>query len=538
MPALEEGQIFERYRIVRWLGSGVSGESYEAEDTILFRKVTLKLIHPWVRLSESARRQFFREMQGISILNQPYLASVLDYGEIDGRLYVARRYVSGGSLLGSEGRLWFRPPFSLSEAIQYGHQLAQALQHIHNQGYLHGSLTFSNILVLRGPNVENEPNFAPFLLADVGLTNFVRRFGQPQTSLLPITAAPEQLGKRVTPASDQFALAVLLYFWLTGRPPYLGSPEEIEHLKLTETIVPLDSLNPNVTSEQETALRQALAVYPEERYPSVLAFADALLATLAPPSESTPQIEAISEPEPASQAELVPQAESVAIPASESVSEPEPVLQVEPPSIPAPTPTPQPAPGPLPQPAPEPAPQPAPEPLPQPAPEPLPQPAPDIPQPVPQPAPEPPTPQGELAVEVVSPVQQELPHTQDLQTGTSARLIITSPYTEESREVILQQDVITLGRAGFSDILLEDALTSRHHAMLRREDDHYVLSDRRSATGVFVNGQKLSDETRHVLADGDRIGIGNFELSFHLSALQATDETDHISSEAATPLTW
>src|SRR6266702_4266907 len=82
---------------------------------------------------------------------------------------------------------------------------------------------------------------------------------------------------------------ILLHsFWLMGRPPYLGSPEEIEHLKLTETIEPLHSLNPNVTSEQETALRQALAVYPEERYPSVLAFADALLATLAPPSESTP----------------------------------------------------------------------------------------------------------------------------------------------------------------------------------------------------------------------------------------------------------
>src|SRR6266568_3333385 len=291
MPALEEGQIFEQYRIVRWLGSGVSGESYEAEDTILFRKVTLKLIHPWVRLSESARRQFFREMQGISILNHPYLASVLDYGEIDGRLYVARRYVSGGSLLGSEGRLWFRPPFSLSEAIQYGHQLAQALQHIHNQGYLHGSLTFSNILVLRGPNVENEPNFAPFLLADVGLTNFVRRFGQPQTSLLPITAAPEQLGKRVTPASDQFALAVLLYFWLTGRPPYLGSPEEIEHLKLTETITPLSTINTRVSIEQDGMVLRALSVYAEDRYPSILAFADALLKTLPPKHVTIPATE-------------------------------------------------------------------------------------------------------------------------------------------------------------------------------------------------------------------------------------------------------
>ncbi len=101
MPTFEAGQIFDRYRIVRWLGSGVSGESYEADDSILLRKVTLKLIHPQETLPDSARRQFFREMQGISVLSHPYIASVLDYGEINGRLYVARRYVSNGSLLGA-----------------------------------------------------------------------------------------------------------------------------------------------------------------------------------------------------------------------------------------------------------------------------------------------------------------------------------------------------------------------------------------------------------------------------------------------------
>src|SRR2546426_310821 len=180
--------------------------------------------------------------------------------------------------------LCFKPPLSVSDAIHYGYQLAQALEYIHKHGYLHGAFTLSNILVLRGPNIEDEPGFAPFLLADVGLANFVRRYGQPQISLLPITAAPEQLGKRVTPASDQFALAVLLFCWLAGRPPYLGSPDEVEHLKLTETIAPLRPFNPQVTDEQEAILRRALAVYPEERYPSILAFADALAATITPPS--------------------------------------------------------------------------------------------------------------------------------------------------------------------------------------------------------------------------------------------------------------
>src|SRR5579859_561076 len=291
MPTLEPGHAFERYRVIRWLGSGVSGESYEAEDAMLMRKVTLKLIQPQSTLPDSARRQFFRELQGTSALNHPYLAPILDYGELNGRLYIARKFVSNGSLLGTEGRLWFRPPLNETDAIHYAHQLAQVLHYIHSRGYLHGALTFSNILVPGGPNLNNEPDHAPFLLADVGLAQFARRFGHDQKTPLPITAAPEQFDKRISPASDQFALAVLLYFWLAGRPPYIGAPEEIEQLKLSEAVTPLTSLNQRITIEQSGILLRALSVYPEYRYPSIMAFADALLKTLPPIVPAIPTTE-------------------------------------------------------------------------------------------------------------------------------------------------------------------------------------------------------------------------------------------------------
>ncbi|WP_052889887.1 protein kinase domain-containing protein [Thermogemmatispora carboxidivorans] len=276
MPALREGQRFERYRVIRLLGSGVAGESYEAEDTLLLRKVVLKLLHPWAPLSDAARRQFFREMQGISQLTHRYLAPVLDYGELHGNLYVARRLFSSGSLLNSDGRLWFSPPLELSAVVSYTQQLAQALQHVHHAGYLHGGLSLTNIMVLRGPNVEGASDYAPFMLADVGLTHFVRRFGRLQRPILPVTAAPEQLGGRATQASDQFALAVIVYTWITGRPPYLGLPEEIAQAKLSESFPSLLSLNPQIPVEIEGVIRRALSVYPEDRYPSVLAFAEAL----------------------------------------------------------------------------------------------------------------------------------------------------------------------------------------------------------------------------------------------------------------------
>jgi serine/threonine protein kinase len=469
MPILEEGQVFERYFIIRWLGSGVSGESYEAKDVMLQQKVTLKLIHPWSLLPDSARRQFFREMQGISRLNHPYLASVLDYGENNGKLYVARRYTSSGSLLGNEGRMWFRPPLNIPDAIRYTHQLAQALEYIHSQGNLHGALTFSNVLVLRGPNVENDPHHEPFLLADVGLANFVRRFGQTQAPPLPITAAPEQLGKRVTPASDQFALAALLFSWLAARPPYLGSPEEIEHQKLTETIASLCALNTKVTSEQEAIVRRALTVYSDERYPSIMAFARALLATIAFQTQSGIRSESLPQPalrssnvQLGSDIQLEPgltsEAIDVPLPSEEAATAQQDSIQPEPES--------------------------APEPL--------------------------------AAAESTPPTSAiSMPIPEIVPTPGLARFIITSPYAEGSQEVVLEREEIAIGRAGSSDILLEhDTQTSRHHALLKREYDHYIIYDRRSISGVFVNGQKLADNTGQILVDGDRVRIGNYEVIF------------------------
>jgi serine/threonine protein kinase len=589
MPTLEPGHAFERYRVIRWLGSGVSGESYEAEDSMLMRKVTLKLIQPQSTLPDSARRQFFRELQGTSALNHPYLAPILDYGELNGRLYIARKFVSSGSLLGAEGRLWFRPPLNETDAIHYAHQLAQALNYIHSRGYVHGAITFSNILLLRGPNLNNEIDYAPFLLADVGLANFARRFGQEQKSPLPITAAPEQFGKRITSASDQFALAVLLYFWLAGRPPYLGTPAEIEQLKLSEAVTPLTSLNPLITLAQSGILLRALSVYPEDRYPSVLAFADALLKTLPPIIPTIPKTEpaqfdghATPSSVPASgerEHELVLAASPVSeeptrtardfdrepyvTPVLANDGEPSPAAATSPSEKPAPL-TPF---RPIPETDPaidfeiEPAevathfedggdqarlpesneaeqapgePESAPEMLME-----LPAYSGDEPSTLELQEAQPAQINSEDAAgngHYYSPIGQDsLPeyervetntdqplHTGETQTATAtrvARVIITSPYVDEPYEVKLDHDTFSIGRAGDSSILLDqDNLTSRHHALLKREDNRYLLFDMRSANGVFVNGQKIMVESEYELLDGDHISIGNYELIFRSCA--------------------
>jgi len=559
MPTLETGHVFERYRVIRLLGSGVSGESYEAEDAMLMRKVTLKLIQPQSMLPDSARRQFFRELQGTSALNHPFLAPILDYGELNGRLYIARKFVSSGSLLGTEGRLWFRSPLNESDAIHYAHQMAQVLHYIHSRGYLHGAVTFSNILVLRGPNLNNEPDYAPFLLSDVGLTNFARRFGQEQKSPLPITAAPEQHGKRVTPASDQFALAVLLYFWLTGRPPYLGTPDEIEELKLSETVTPLTSLNPNITIEQSGILLRALSAYPEDRYPSVLAFAEALLKTLPPvipiiPKTEPAQFDGLPMPTPVpTVGELEEKAATAASAASEEQTrtardtdrEPyvTPVLAVDAEPSPAVTQSQAEEPAPVTQFG-------------------------TIPETDPVIAFEPSTPELQEvqpahinseeshsngyyyasdaqdsspdfehaqtnADQPVQPLQP--PETQEARPACGARVIITSPYEDAPYEVKLDGEEFSIGRAGSSSILLnQDNLTSRHHALLKREGKRYLLFDLRSANGVFVNGQKIYVGGEYELLDGDHISIGNYEIIFRSGASNRENEapTGQLTSDA------
>jgi serine/threonine protein kinase len=533
MPTLVEGQKFERCRIYRYLGSGVSGESYEAEDMALQRKVTLKIIHPWSPLADTARRQFFREMQDISTLEHTYLANVLDYGEHNGQLFVIRRYIGPGSLLGSEGRYWYKPPLAVAEAMQMAHQLAQALEYVHTSGYIHGSLTMANIQVLRGPQTEAEEERAPFLITDVGLASFIRRFGNPRATLLPVTAAPEQLGGRTVAASDQYALAVILYFWLTARLPFVGSPDAIEQQKLSESFASPKTLNEQITTEQDNIIKRALSVYPEERYPSILTFTQTLQATLPDktiaPAQSTPLLP--TPPMPAFLETLQPQERS--LPPTDLVEKPDtresapasshanalsditlhpttanPLLDITLHATEA---------------------------------------SPDFaarnariephdhteellsalvnPSLIAQdPATPPPFAMSSMdATSTATPPadtqQQDLltrqPYAQKTAQKEATYLLITSRGSKNPHEIKLEGDEITIGRAGDSDILLDqDTLTSRHQALLKQENGKYVLYDQRSAYGTTVNGQQLTPGKGYPLHEGDKIGIGSYELIF------------------------
>ncbi len=478
MSFLEEGSTFARYRVVRKIGSSASGDCYEAEDVELQHKVVLKLVHPWGVLSDTAQYQFIREMQHVSTIAHPRLTEMFDYGEVAGQLYITRRYLATGSLISSEGRRLFPTPLALTDAIKYTYQLAHTLYYLHMHDYVHGSLVLANTLVLDESYLEYEQHTSPFVISDAGIAHFVRRFGQQQHGILSVTAAPEQFDNYVSPATDQYALAVLLYLWLTGQLPFLGSIEETRHAKLNETFPSPSTLRADITPEQESILRKALRVYPDERYPSIVGFAEALLATLV----STPQEqqEPIQPPEPVQPPDPLP-------PTGPDIAQPIPIPEPTPEQIPNPEPIP------TPDSTPEVEPSPAPEPLPEPAPDVPPQIEPDIAQPLPEPGP------------IPNPTEPT----------AEFRFLLRSPQSSEAQTVVLTGDEITLGRAESNTIVLDqDNSTSRRHAIIRREQHNLVIYDWDSINGVIINGQRLAENVGHVLQNDDILSIGEYTLMF------------------------
>ncbi|HWS83757.1 MAG TPA: FHA domain-containing protein, partial [Ktedonobacteraceae bacterium] len=446
---------------------------------------------------------------------------------------------------------------------------------VHRYGYVHGALTLSNILVLRSTNFDNDPDFAPFLLADVGMAQFVRRFGHPKISRFLITDAPEQARGRVTAASDQYALAVLLYFWLAGQPPFFGSSEEIEHAKRASTIPRLATQNPHITFEQEGIIQRALSGYPDDRYPTILTFAEALQASLTRANQTSATLDSArssypikteplnlflptATPEATLPTETIPEVTEDGAETSKgnrretverisatfvldqqelarltAIAKQEPHLMLEPQANP---------------------PEPSAKPLDKLSSVPL-----ELPtsgdvesdsgvslshrsvggycKSVPVPTSPPTTPPLSVLIqktdeEGITPVKTEPLSTETDHTDPPSPIfIITSPYTENAQEFRLQCQETTIGRAGSSDILLEqDTLASRHHALLKYEDQRYVMYDCRSANGVILNGQKLTPEVGHPLTDGDHIQIGKYHLTFRDMTSQ---KQSHASKEHA-----
>jgi outer membrane protein assembly factor BamB len=206
-------------------------------------------------------------------LHHPHIVTLLDFGlSQDHIAYLVMEYATGGSL---RHRHPSGKPLPLTTINAYVAQLASALQYAHDHHVIHRDIKPHNIL-LRTDNT--------LLLSDFGMaeameqSNSVTRPGLVGT---PTYMAPEQSQGKPRPASDQYALAILVYEWLTGRVPFQGTPQEVVKQHRFDAPPSLQKLRPGLPPQVAQVVSQALAKKPERRFETVEQFAKALQLALA-----------------------------------------------------------------------------------------------------------------------------------------------------------------------------------------------------------------------------------------------------------------
>lgn len=272
------------YRIIRLLGSGRMGEVYFAEDIQNPQKiVVLKRLRTG---SQPETVQFFEhDARIIARLSHPHILPLLDYGQemVNGTLvsYVVMPYCADGSLA-----TWFQDRESsgaplLDDIAHFTHQLAAGLQYAHDNGIIHLDVKPSNVFIFRRSYGLPDVMLSEFSIAKMAPD--ILSTGQALRGT-PAYMAPEQWEDWAVPATDQYALAVLVYQLLIGHPPFQGDPEELMDKHLNTQPVPPSRINDSLSPQLDAVVLRGLAKVPEDRFVTVSAFADAFEQALAPGS--------------------------------------------------------------------------------------------------------------------------------------------------------------------------------------------------------------------------------------------------------------
>jgi serine/threonine protein kinase len=260
--------IGQRYKIDQLLGRGGMGSVYAAYDQRLGRQVALKLLRPDLAAGPKARQRFLSEAQIAAQLVHPHIVRTYDVGDSPEGPYLVQELLNGRTL----STLLLLSP---ERAIKYVSQVASALDYIHSQGYVHCDVKPENIMVVTDRGEER------VVLLDFGIA---RAQGTDTTTLLatPHYLAPERAqGTAPTPASDLYALGVVLYQSITGKLPFDGTNQHaIIHQHLHAPLPSLQIESP-YRAALDVIIHKLIAKQPEARYASAAELHADLLAVLS-----------------------------------------------------------------------------------------------------------------------------------------------------------------------------------------------------------------------------------------------------------------
>ncbi len=261
------GQVLlGKYRIIRYLGGGGFARVYQAEHIHLPQHlVAIKTLTACFASKDI--EQFHQEAQILAHLNHPGIIRLLDY-DIEGRTpFIVMQYAPNGSL---RQHVPHGQRLPLPTVVNYVGQIAAAVQFAHDHHLIHRDVKPENILL----GQQNE-----LLLSDFGISRLTRSMRTHSIVDVIGTAtymAPEQFQGKPTRASDQYALGIMVYEWLTGSPPFLGTFFDLASQHINASVPPLRLYSFMVPQLVEEVVRRALTKDPKDRFVCVSEFAHAL----------------------------------------------------------------------------------------------------------------------------------------------------------------------------------------------------------------------------------------------------------------------
>ena len=286
----ENGSLWE-------LGKGSYGTTYKAEHIGLERISALKVINDHLIRDDVAKQRFQQEAKAAASLDHTHIASIHDFGEVDGMFYYAMKYCSGGDL---ESFCSSRGPQQWPLVKNFALQIFSALKAAHDKGMLHRDLKPSNVMLAD----ENEP--INLQLIDFGLVKALDHHNPNETALMatregafmgnPLTASPEQFREEdLDERSDLFSVGITLWYLLHGGSPFGNvAAAKIAHQRLSVESYD-DMLPANIPGDARAILNKLLAPNREDRFRYAQDVIDALNASDddSPPlvAESAPVVD-------------------------------------------------------------------------------------------------------------------------------------------------------------------------------------------------------------------------------------------------------
>ena len=258
-------QQLGNYRLVRLLGRGGFAEVYLGEHLRLKTQAAIKVLY--TSLEKDDAENFLREAQTIAHLKHPHIVRVFDFDVENHTPFLVMDYLPNGNVRYSNPKGTLLPLVSI---VSYVKQIASALQYAHDRKLIHRDVKPENMLIDRDEII---------VLSDFGIALMAQSSRYQSTQEVAGTAAymaPEQFQGKPRRASDQYALGIVTYEWLSGDRPFHGSFSEIASQHLFVPPSPLHNKVPTISPDVEQVVMVALEKDPHKRFASVQEFATAL----------------------------------------------------------------------------------------------------------------------------------------------------------------------------------------------------------------------------------------------------------------------